>query len=109
MLGIALFFAAAALILVKAMWNLYAAGMDQFDSRRPAAFNVLMGAVPEAMVSGSSVAAGAIGVTALLFLDSRLVTTRVAGADIAHAVLVPESGLRRSRLRMPDSGAPSRI
>jgi hypothetical protein len=51
-----------------------------------AAFTVVTGAVLGALVSVSSVGAGAIGVTALVILYPRLPTARIVGSDIAHAV-----------------------
>lgn len=51
-----------------------------------ALYTVLTGAVLGALVSLTSVGAGAIGVTVLLLLYPLLPTTRVVGSDIAHAV-----------------------
>jgi len=47
---------------------------------------VLTGVVLGALVSLTSVGAGAIGVTVLLLLYPRLPTARIVGSDIAHAV-----------------------
>ncbi|HEY1610013.1 MAG TPA: sulfite exporter TauE/SafE family protein, partial [Paraburkholderia sp.] len=47
---------------------------------------ILTGAVLGALVSLTSVGAGAIGVTVLLLLYPMLPTTRIVGSDIAHAV-----------------------
>ena len=47
---------------------------------------VLVGLVLGILVTLSSVGAGALGVTALLFLYPRLPTARIVGTDIAHAV-----------------------
>ena len=47
---------------------------------------VLVGAAVGALVSISSVGAGAIGVTALYFLYPRLPAKVLVGSDIAHAV-----------------------
>jgi len=47
---------------------------------------VITGAVLGALVSISSVGAGAIGVTALVLLYPRLAIARIVGSDIAHAV-----------------------
>jgi uncharacterized protein len=57
--------------------------------RRPrmeAAATVLLGAVLGALVSASSVGAGAIGVTVLVLLYPHLPIKRIVGTDIAHAV-----------------------
>jgi len=47
---------------------------------------VVTGAVVGALVTATSVGAGALGVAALLFLYPKLATTRIVGTDIAHAV-----------------------
>jgi uncharacterized membrane protein YfcA len=47
---------------------------------------VAIGALLGVLVSISSVGAGALGVTALLFLYPRLASVRIVGTDIAHAV-----------------------
>ena len=47
---------------------------------------MVLGASLGALVSLSSVGAGALGVTALLLLYPGLPTARVVGSDIAHAV-----------------------
>ena len=47
---------------------------------------VITGAVLGAMVTISSVGAGALGVVVLLFLYPRMNTVKVVGTDIAHAV-----------------------
>jgi len=49
-------------------------------------FTVFTGAVLGALVSLTSVGAGAIGVTVLLLLYPALPTARIVGSDIAHAV-----------------------
>jgi uncharacterized protein len=57
--------------------------------RRPriqAAATVLLGILVGALVSLSSVGAGAIGVTALILLYPHLPIVRIVGTDIAHAV-----------------------
>jgi uncharacterized membrane protein YfcA len=46
----------------------------------------VLGALLGALVSLSSVGAGAIGVTVLLILYPRLPVARIVGSDIAHAV-----------------------
>ncbi len=57
--------------------------------RRPSrttALTVLTGAALGALVTVSSIGAGALGVTALLLLYPRLPTAKIVGSDIAHAV-----------------------
>ncbi|HVE07318.1 MAG TPA: sulfite exporter TauE/SafE family protein [Paraburkholderia sp.] len=50
------------------------------------ALTIITGAVLGALVTLTSVGAGAIGVTVLLLLYPALPTTRIVGSDIAHAV-----------------------
>jgi uncharacterized protein len=64
----------------------YADRLAMMRPRQVAALTVTVGAVLGAMVSISSVGAGAIGVTCLLLLYPRLPTTTIVGSDIAHAV-----------------------
>ena len=47
---------------------------------------MVVGAIVGALVTISSVGAGALGVTALTLLYPNLVTRRIVGSDIAHAV-----------------------
>jgi len=47
---------------------------------------ILTGVVLGVLVSLSSVGAGAIGVTALVFLYPKMESRRIVGSDIAHAV-----------------------
>ena len=54
--------------------------------RREAAATVVLGALLGALVSLSSVGAGAIGVTMLVLLYPHLPIARIIGTDIAHAV-----------------------
>ena len=54
--------------------------------RRAGASTVVIGALIGAMVSVSSVGAGAIGVTVLILLYPQLPIARIVGSDIAHAV-----------------------
>lgn len=56
------------------------------DGRRRAAATILTGAVLGALVTISSVGAGALGVVVLFLLYPRLPTVKIIGSDIAHAV-----------------------
>lgn len=56
------------------------------DERTLAWTTVLLGALLGALVSLTSVGAGALGVTALCLLYPKLPVVRIVGADIAHAV-----------------------
>jgi uncharacterized membrane protein YfcA len=67
----------------------------ELDNNRQAIFTILTGAIIGALVSVSSVGAGAIGVAALMLLYPRQPTLRIIASDIAHAVpltLVAGSG-----------------
>ncbi len=57
-----------------------------FSHRHVAGLTVAVGVVVGALVTISSVGAGALGVTALTFLYPNLATRRIVGSDIAHAV-----------------------
>jgi uncharacterized membrane protein YfcA len=57
-----------------------------FSHRHIAGLTVAVGVVVGALVTISSVGAGALGVTALTFLYPHLATRRIVGSDIAHAV-----------------------
>jgi uncharacterized membrane protein YfcA len=86
-LGVALLLTATSLIFRQQLLD--------FAKRRPASPDfqqhtarntVLVGIVLGALVTVSSVGAGALGVTALTFLYPQLATRRIVGSDIAHAV-----------------------
>jgi uncharacterized membrane protein YfcA len=85
-LGVALL--ATALAMIFRPW-LVAACDTRFGEPREAvsaALTMATGAVLGALVSITSVGAGALGVTALVLLYPRLPTLRIVGSDIAHAV-----------------------
>lgn len=81
-LGVALLLTAAALIYRRRLLVL----REHLAIPEHAGATVAVGAALGALVSISSVGAGALGVTALLFLHPKLATPRVVGSDIAHAV-----------------------
>jgi uncharacterized membrane protein YfcA len=56
------------------------------SDRGVAIATVVLGALLGVLVTISSVGAGAIGVTVLIFLYPRMAVSRVVGSDIAHAV-----------------------
>jgi uncharacterized membrane protein YfcA len=90
-LGVALLLTAVATLYKalarKAAPRQVAAADDTPPTRaRHWALPVLLGAVIGALVTLTSVGAGAIGVTALMLLYPRLPLPRIVGADIAHAV-----------------------
>jgi uncharacterized membrane protein YfcA len=87
-LGIALLLTAASLFFRQRLLDLAkrrSASAD-FSHRHVAVLTVAVGVVVGALVTISSVGAGALGVTALTFLYPNLATRRVVGSDIAHAV-----------------------
>ena len=86
-LGVAMLLTAFALVLRRRLlaWS-QSHGLDALPPRRRARLTVATGAVLGALVSLSSVGAGALGVTALFFLYPKLPARRIVGADLAHAV-----------------------
>jgi len=86
-LGVALVLTAVAIIFRR---RIQAYAVSRFgenpNPRRVAALTVLTGAVLGVLVSISSVGAGALGVTALIFLYPAMPALRIVGSDIAHAV-----------------------
>ncbi|MFA7269182.1 MAG: sulfite exporter TauE/SafE family protein [Sterolibacterium sp.] len=86
-LGIALLLTATALIFrrrLEAFALSHAPAVPNL--RRTERCTVVTGAILGTLVSISSVGAGALGVTALLFLYPKLSTQRIVGSDLAHAV-----------------------
>jgi uncharacterized membrane protein YfcA len=84
-LGVALMLTAAALIFRP--WIVrWAEGLGEMSPRQTTVLTVITGAVLGALVTLSSVGAGALGVTALILLYPKLPTARIVGSDIAHAV-----------------------
>ena len=79
---------AAVTIFRKQVLSLCAAHVGELSLRRTTLLAVLVGAVLGLLVSISSVGAGALGATAIVFLYPRLPMVRLVGTDIAHAVLL---------------------
>ena len=83
-LGVALIFTGFALLLRTRMKRLSVAyGVER--PRHPG-FTIATGVVLGILVSLSSVGAGALGITALIFLYPRLAAQRIVASDLAHAV-----------------------
>ncbi len=82
----ALLMTAGVLIFRNAIVRFYRSRYPVLDNRTTDAVTVIVGAVLGALVSISSVGAGAIGVVALIMLYPRLPMARIVGSDIAHAV-----------------------
>jgi uncharacterized membrane protein YfcA len=85
-LSFALVLTAISLIFRKSIMERYRQRLEGVDERTTVIATVLTGAALGALVSISSVGAGAVGVTALLLLYPRLPMARIVGSDIAHAV-----------------------
>ena len=85
-LGVALLFTAAALILRPWLLRTYAGHLSGISNETTRAYTILTGVALGVLVTISSVGAGALGVTALILLYPKLPIVRIAGSDIAHAV-----------------------
>jgi hypothetical protein len=82
----ALLLTATLLIFRKSIMDRYRARMEHVDDSTILVATVATGALLCALVSISSVGAGAVGVSALLLLYPRLPMATIVGSDIAHAV-----------------------
>jgi uncharacterized membrane protein YfcA len=85
-LGAALLLTSAFLLLARRMRAAYAGRVARLDDRLVAGLTIVLGVTMGILVTTTSVGAGAIGVTVLLFLYPRLEVARIVGSDIAHAV-----------------------
>jgi uncharacterized protein len=85
-LTLALVLTAAVLVFRGRIVSRYAAQLGSLQPQQVAALTVAVGAVLGALVSISSVGAGAIGATCLILLYPNLPTAKIVGSDIAHAV-----------------------
>jgi uncharacterized protein len=86
LLGGALILTAISLMFRKQVLALAAERLDALSAAQVAWLTVLTGAVLGVLVSLSSVGAGALGVTVLIFLYPRIPLAQIVGSDIAHAV-----------------------
>jgi uncharacterized membrane protein YfcA len=85
-LGIALAATAIAILFRRQILNRYATRVAALGMRTIHLLTIAMGACLGALVTLSSVGAGALGATALLLLYPRHEVSRIIGSDIAHAV-----------------------
>jgi uncharacterized membrane protein YfcA len=85
-LGPALILTALALVLRRPLVRFYAKRVSGFSPEHTRNLTIATGVVLGALVTISSVGAGALGVTALILLYPTLPVSRVVGSDIAHAV-----------------------
>ncbi len=85
-LGVALVLTAIAIFFRTRLVLRFAPLLERISEQRTASLTVMLGAILGALVSLTSVGAGALGMTALLILYPKLPTARLVGSDIAHAV-----------------------
>jgi uncharacterized membrane protein YfcA len=85
-LGVALLLTVLALLFRKSIVRMSMARMTEMSVERTRWLTVVTGFALGVLVTISSVGAGALGVTALIFLYPRLPMVRIVGSDIAHAV-----------------------
>jgi hypothetical protein len=85
-LGIMLLLTAVSLIFRQRFLSLVGPVLDQVTPAQARWLTVITGVILGALVTLSSVGAGAIGVTALLMLYPRVPMKIIVGSDIAHAV-----------------------
>ena len=85
-LGVALLITSISLVFRPKLAALATRRPREAGPARTVLLTVVTGAVLGALVSLTSVGAGAIGVTVLLLLYPALAVTRIVGSDIAHAV-----------------------
>lgn len=85
-LGLALILTAITLLCRKWLLAWTAAYAESLSDRQTRVLTILFGTFLGVLVSISSVGAGAIGVTVLILLYPKLMTVRIVGSDIAHAV-----------------------
>ena len=85
-LAFALLFTAVSLLLRKPLMRWYSQNVPEMNPVTVRRLTILTGVVLGVLVSLSSVGAGAIGVTALVFLYPKMDARRIVGSDIAHAV-----------------------
>lgn len=98
-LAFALLFTSLALLVRKPLMRWYSTHIPEMAPDRVRKLTILTGAILGVLVSLSSVGAGAIGVTALVFLYPKMEARRIVGSDIAHAVpLTLVAGLGHSAL-----------
>jgi uncharacterized membrane protein YfcA len=85
-LGAVLLVTASFLLAGRKIRERYAGRLDGLDPRNARLLTVALGLAMGALVTATSVGAGAIGVTVLLILHPKMAPGRVVGSDIAHAV-----------------------
>lgn len=86
LLGVSVVLTACAVLFKGTLLRLAGGTVVRLSPGRAAGLTVAAGVVLGVLVTLTSVGAGALGVVALTFLYPHLPTSRVVGADIAHAV-----------------------
>ena len=98
-LAVAILLTALSLLMRKPLMRLYDRRIGELDPKITVPLTVIVGGILGVLVTISSVGAGAIGVTALVFLYPKMQMQRIVGSDIAHAVpLTLLAGLGHSAL-----------
>ena len=85
-LGATLLLTSVTLIFRRHIFEFAARNAIAPGPRATAVLTVVLGAVLGCLITLSSVGAGAIGVTVLIFLYPKMPVARIVGSDIAHAV-----------------------
>ena len=86
LLGVSLFFTVLALLFRNTIFRIASKRMPEMAPDRTWRFTVITGFIMGVLVTISSVGAGALGTTALIFLYPRMPMVRIVGSDLAHAV-----------------------
>jgi uncharacterized membrane protein YfcA len=86
LLGVALLLTGVMTIFRRRIVERLSGRFGRYDDRRIAWLTVSLGVLLGALVTLTSVGAGALGMTALLVLYPRFPVARLVGSDIAHAV-----------------------
>jgi uncharacterized membrane protein YfcA len=85
-LAVALIVTAFILFFQKTLLRYGVQYIGEINPRHARTLTIVMGVVLGVLVSITSVGAGALGVSVLLFLYPRMPLVRIVGSDIAHAV-----------------------
>lgn len=85
-LGFALLLTAVTLVFRQRIFAFAARRSIEFSPRTTAILTIALGAALGGLITLSSVGAGALGVTVLVFLYPKMPMARIVGSDIAHAV-----------------------
>ena len=85
-LFVALLLTAASLVARRHVMAFAHAHLESLSPGRTAILTVVVGAILGAIVSLTSIGAGAVGIVALLLLYPRMPIARIIGSDVAHAV-----------------------